>query len=81
MPGAIRWTHAANCSLVGCRVAHIGGSAIDLTDGCHQNRIEGNAVVDVEGNGINLGGPNDEKLVPKNNRIANNYVRYCGKIY
>ncbi len=81
LPSVIRWTHAEGCSFVGGQVAHTGGSGVDLREGCSGNRIEGNAIFDVAGNGINVGGPNDEELVPKENRIANNYVHHCGVVY
>jgi len=81
MPCAVRFTHAERCSLVGGVVAHVGGGAIYLHQGCRHNRIEGNAVFDAEGNGINVGGPNDAKLAPQHNRIANNYVHHCGRVY
>ena len=81
LPCIIRWSHAERCSFVGGQVAHAGGSGLDLREGCRHNWIEGNAVFDVAGNGINVGGPNDEKLVPNHNRIANNYVHHCGEVY
>ena len=81
MPSAITWRHVADSSMVGCRIAHVGGGGIDLEDGCHSNLIEGNHVWDTAGNGIGLGGANDAKLVPTNNRIANNYVHHCGAVY
>lgn len=67
--------------MVACRVAHTGGGGLDLGEGCRGCRVEGNAVFDTAGNGINVGGPNDERLVPKENRIANNDVRRCGAVY
>jgi len=81
LPCIVRWTHAVGCSFTGGRIAHTGGSGIDLGEGCRANRIEGNAVFDLAGNGINVGGPDDEKLVPNENRIANNYVHHCGAVY
>ncbi|HUT09800.1 MAG TPA: right-handed parallel beta-helix repeat-containing protein [Thermoguttaceae bacterium] len=81
LPAAIRWSHAEGCSMVDCRIAHTGGNGLDLGEGCRGCLVEGNAVFDVGGNGINVGGPNDERLVPKENRVANNYVHHCGAIY
>ncbi|NQT17179.1 MAG: right-handed parallel beta-helix repeat-containing protein [Planctomycetes bacterium] len=81
LPGIARWTHAERCSFVGGQVAHAGGGGLDFREGCRQNRIEGNVVLDVAGNGINVGGPDDATLVPKENRIANNYVHRCGEVY
>jgi len=81
MPSAITWRHVTDSSMVGCRIAHVGGGGIDLEDACRDNFIEGNEVWDVAGNGIGLGGLNDAKLVPTKNRIANNYVHHCGAVY
>jgi len=81
VPSIVRFSHARGCSFVGGQIAHAGGGGIAWGAGCRDNRIEGNAVFDVAANGINLGGPGDEKLVPKNNRIANNYVHHGGAVY
>ncbi len=81
LPCIVRWSHAQRCSFVAGQVAHTGGSGLQLGEGCRGNRIEGNAVFDTAGNGINVGGPNDERLIPKDNRITNNYVHHCGAVY
>ncbi len=81
MDSAIDAVHAVCCSFVGCRIAHVGGGGIDFGRGCHGNTFEGNEVFDAAGNGVNLGGPNDKNLVPKQNRIANNHIHHCGQVY
>ena len=81
LPCMVRWTHAVGCSFTAGQIAHTGGSGIDLGEGSCANLVEGNAVFDLAGNGINVGGPDDEKLVPKENRIANNYVHHSGAVY
>lgn len=81
MPGMVQWEFAEHCALVGCTVAHAGSSGVFLRQGCHENRLEGNTVSDIAGNGISLGGPNDDALVPTGNRIANNHVHHCGEVY
>ncbi len=81
LPSMVRWNWANGCSFVGGRIAHAGGSGIALREGCSRNLIEGNEVFDIAGNGINVGGSNDERRVPKENRIANNYVHRCGEVY
>jgi hypothetical protein len=81
LPRIVRWKHAQGCSFVRGRIAHSGGSGIGLAEGCSGNRIEGNAVFDTAGNGIDVGGPNDARRVPRDNRIANNYVYHCGAVY
>jgi len=81
LPCLVRWSGAERCSLVASQVAHSGGNGLGLQQRCRHNRIEGNIVFDTAGNGIDVGGPDDEKLVPRNNRIANNYVHHCGAVY
>lgn len=81
LPCFVRFWHTQGCSFVGGRLAHAGGNGIGLGEGCRGNLVQGNAVFDMAGNGIDVGGPNHEKLVPKDNRIANNYVHHCGAVY
>jgi hypothetical protein len=81
IPAAVCFNFAEGCSVRDGAVAHVGGCGIELVDSCHQNVVEGNHVYDVSGNGIMLGGPREEDRVPRNNRIANNYVHTCGVEY
>ena len=72
-------THAEQCSFEDGVLACLGGCGIELADGCRDNLIQGNHVFDVSGNGIIVGGPNDEQLAPKDNRVENNHVHACGR--
>jgi hypothetical protein len=81
IPAAVCFNFAEGCSVRGGTVAHLGGGGIELIDSCHQNIIEGNHIHDVSGNGIMLGGPREQDRVPRDNRIANNYVHACGVEY
>ena len=81
MPRSVRWTYVTGGSVIGCTVAHVGGSGLGLLDGCANCRVEGCRVFDCEGNGIDLGGANDPKLAPKDCRLANNHVYRCGAAY
>jgi len=62
-------------------VAHTGGSGVYFSDGSRNCRFAGNHVHDIGANGIMLAGPNNEKLVPTNNRIRNNYIHDTGVEY
>ena len=62
-------------------VAHTGGSGVYFSNGSGNCEIVGNLVHDIAANGIMLAGANDEKLVPKGNRICNNYVHHTGAEY
>ena len=78
---AIFCTFVEGVSLTDGAVAHIGGSGVYFSDGSKNCRITGNAVYDVGANGIMLAGANDEKLVPRANRICNNHVHATGVEY
>jgi hypothetical protein len=62
-------------------VAHTGGSGIYFSNGSTNCEIIGNHIHNVAANGVMLAGANDEKLVPKGNRICNNYVHHTGQEY
>ncbi len=81
IPAAVHCTFARQLSVKDGSLARLGGCGIELTDGCSDCVVEGNHVFDISGNGINVGGANNEDTVPKNNRIANNHVHACGIEY
>ncbi len=62
-------------------IAHVGGSGIYFSNGSANCEIIGNHIHDVAGNGVMLAGANNEKLVPKGNRICNNYIHHPGAEY
>jgi len=91
---AIRWVYAEDCSCTEGAVAHTGGCGLWLGKGCRDNRIEGNAVHDVAGNGLMAGEPTWKALyyrdsaftVPPvdasaNNVLANNHMHDCGAVF
>ena len=78
---AIFCEFADGVSLADGAVAHIGGSGVYFSSGTQNCRITGNHVYDIAANGLMLAGPNNPKLVPKNNRICNNYVHATGVEY
>ncbi len=75
---AILFEFARGCSLTDGEVAHLGGSGLFLSRGCEGNRMEGNCMWDIAGNGIMVGGPDDPTLVPRDNVVTNNHVHDCG---
>ncbi|MFP4057437.1 MAG: right-handed parallel beta-helix repeat-containing protein [Candidatus Brocadiia bacterium] len=81
IPAAIRFDYASHCSLREGAVTRLGGCGIELVDHCRDLVVEGNHVADASANGILLGGPKDEASVPKDCRIANNWVHACGLDY
>jgi hypothetical protein len=76
---AITGIHAVQCSFENGVLACLGGCGLELADGCRGNLVQGNHIYEVGSNGINVGGPNDEQLAPRDNRVLNNCVRACGQ--
>lgn len=76
---AVLALYAHGCTFQDGAFACLGGCGIELADGCRGNLIQGNRVYEVGSNGINVGGPNDEQLAPKDNRVLNNHVHACGR--
>lgn len=81
IPCAIRWDHVRNGSFRAGAIAHLGTGGIELVDGCAACTIEGNRIFDISANGVMLGGPKAEGLVPKDCRVANNDVHAVGIEY
>jgi hypothetical protein len=76
---AVAGVHVRQCSFEDGVLACLGGGGLELADGCRGNLVQGNHVYEVGSNGINVGGPNDEDQVPKDNRVQDNYVHACGR--
>ncbi|MBN2312130.1 MAG: right-handed parallel beta-helix repeat-containing protein [Candidatus Hydrogenedentes bacterium] len=55
LPVALEFTYAEDCSLDGCRLAHLGASGAGFGIACRRNRIEGCTVEDIGGNGLMVG--------------------------
>jgi hypothetical protein len=88
---ALEWEYAQWCSLVDCEIAHIGGAALSLRQGCCDNRVAGNRVFDVGANGIMIGEnlsylyyagqPPLDHEVPRRNVVTDNEIHHCGADY
>ena len=79
IPAAVSMTDAQACSIQNCVVARLGGSGIELADGCRDCLVQGNHVFDCSANGIMVAGPNVEGRVPAGCRVDNNHVHSCGR--
>ncbi len=58
---------------------HLGAAGLNFGSGSQNNRIIGNHFLDISGNGLMVGEADnafttDQREIPKNNRIANNYI-------
>ncbi len=75
VPAAIEATGAAHCRLFKCAVEHVGGYAIALDAGCHDNRVELCTVRDLGAGGVKIG----TTSIPENEglRTFENHVQRC----
>jgi len=78
VPCALTFEYAEGCSVLGGAVAHCEAGGIELRRGCTDCVIEGNEITDIGGNGVMIGGPDDEAEAPQRNRASNNRVHNCG---
>jgi endoglucanase len=82
MPAAVVLENAANCRFENCVVRHVGASGISLQGACQGNRIVGNEIGDVGGNGIMVGEPSTStEQLARDNVVANNHIHHCGAVY
>ena len=57
----------------------MGGSGVELADGCRDCVVVGNRVFDASANGIMIGGPMIEDRASKGCQVGNNHVFGCGR--
>lgn len=74
----------ADCIVVrGCRFVRLGGTGVMFTRGGNDNVIEGNSFFDLAAGGIEFGEdavrPTNPRLIPRRNRIANNFLAHLGE--
>ncbi len=85
IPAAFQATTADHIVVRGCRFEHLGGTGVMFTHGGDDNVIEGNSFFDLAAGGIELGEdaarPDTPRLVPRHNRIANNFLSHVGEDY
>lgn len=55
IPAAIQFAYAEDCSFAGGQIAHVGGSGVEFGSRTQRCRLEDSVIVDVSGNGVNLG--------------------------
>jgi parallel beta-helix repeat protein len=66
VPGAIVWQGARNCAVRDCTIAHVGNYAVELSAGCRDNTISGNAMFDLGAGGVKVGHGTSHTLVSDN---------------
>jgi hypothetical protein len=84
IPGAIRAAHAISCSIEDCVFEHLGKYAVEIGQGCKNNRVVRNRMADLGAGGIKIG---DGRSYPEgagrcsDNGITNNYIHNGGLVY
>ena len=84
LPAAVDLKAARHCRFERCTLSHLGGYAMRLGAGCHQNQVIGNRMFDLGGGGVQVGvtGRNDPPPVtPTGNRVANNVISDGGLVH
>lgn len=84
MPAAVELRGARACRFERCVFANLGSYALDLGEGCHENLVQGNLMVDLGTGGIKVGTVDRAAVypaVPTGNVIANNIVANSGLVH
>lgn len=84
VPGAVVLTGARHCHIEKGTLRHLGSYAIELRDGCQDNRLVGNEISHCAAGGIRLSGGAagaPEFLRTANNVITDNHIHHCGEVF
>lgn len=85
IPAAFQAATADHIVIRDCRFTRLGGAGIVFTHGGDDNVVEGNSFLDLAAGGIEFGEdavrPADPRLIPRRNRIANNFLTRIGEDY
>ncbi len=82
--GAIAFEGARYCSIEDCRIAHVGGYAIEIGEGCKANRLVGNELTDLGAGGVKVFGSDASgRLEDRTGRthITDNHIHEGGLIF
>ncbi|MHC4179345.1 MAG: right-handed parallel beta-helix repeat-containing protein, partial [Planctomycetota bacterium] len=84
LPSAVDLKAARHCRFEGCTLAHLGGYAMRLGSGCHDNQVIGNRFFDLGGGGVMVGVTSRNSpppVTPTGNRVANNVISDGGLVH
>ncbi|MBL9206587.1 MAG: right-handed parallel beta-helix repeat-containing protein [Opitutaceae bacterium] len=85
IPAAFQASTSDHVVIRGCRFVRLGGAGVIFAHGGDDNTIEGNSFFDLAAGGIELGEdaarPVNPRLIPRRNRIANNFLAHLGADY
>lgn len=84
VPGALYGFGARNCSVENCTIKNLGNYAVELSNGCWDNRFFNNEISDIAAGGFKITG-GDAKSAPvlRTGRtvISDNHVHHLGEIF
>ena len=84
VPSTFYASHMSNCSLLRNEIAHTGGWAVELFEGCRSNRIDGNHIYDIGAGAVRIGDPtcpDDDIDESMKNTVANNTIHDGSKVF
>lgn len=93
VPAAVLFEDTEGCRLEGCRLVHLGGSALRFGRRCRNNALTGTVIRDVAGNGVMIGEDRSRRVdgrpwwqaapeqAAAGNRLANNRIERCGQVF
>ena len=84
LPGAFVAIGAKHCVIEDCKLQNLGSYAVELRDGCEDNKIDRNEIAYCAAGGIRLtGGAAGSKEDTRTGRnvITDNHIHHCGEIF
>jgi len=81
VPAAIRMESAESCAVEDGLIVHLGGGGVEIGPRCRACSVSCNRIYDLGACGVQVGGPRDAALVPRDSQIANNHIYNCGVDY
>ncbi len=84
VPGAIVATGTRHCALEGCTLRNLGSYAVELREGCQENRLVRNEIAHCAAGGIRLSGGaagSPAELRTGKNTISDNHIHHCGEVF
>ena len=82
--GTLALEGARCCSIEDCRVAHIGGYAVEVGEGCEGNRVVGNELTDLGAGGVKAFGSDAPGRIDHRTgrtHITDNHIHSGGRVF
>ena len=84
VPGALIAVGARHCVLEGCTLRNLGSYAVELREGCQDNRLVRNEIDHCAAGGIRLSGGaagSADHLRTGKNAVTDNHIHHCGDTF